>query len=213
MSISQLDNTPRCQHVRLRGKQCLAPARRGTNYCLFHEAEHRNEEKMAFPPIEDAASVAVATDQVIQALKHDIIDYRRAALLFSGLRLARINLRQLGLELGDEVEPTLANPARVGHPTQKMSKEDEYLESLPSLAEILMERLSALEEETAREEGTPAPPPYDMEEARARGLNEAEMLLERLRGLEVEEEDSPRSHGNTEERTADSSASLRSAWE
>ncbi|MGH9643408.1 MAG: hypothetical protein ACRD3Q_13415 [Terriglobales bacterium] len=184
--------------MRLRGKECLAPARRGTKYCLFHEAEHKDEEKLTFPPIEDGASVAVATDQVIKALKHDIIDYRRAALLFSGLRLARINLKQLGLELGDEIAPTLANPARVGH--SERGKEEDELDG-PSLAEILLERLSALEEETAREEGRPAPPPYDMEEARARGLNDAEMVLERLRGLEVEEEDSPRSHGDTEEGT------------
>ncbi|MGH9523642.1 MAG: hypothetical protein ACRD3E_14030 [Terriglobales bacterium] len=203
MSAEDMHEAPRCQHVRLRGKECLAPARRGTKYCLFHEAEHRDEEKLTFPPIEDGASVAVATDQVIKALKHDIIDYRRAALLFAGLRLARINLRQLGLELGDMPDPTLANPAMVGHP--KISKQEEELEKEPSLAEILLERLSALEEETAREEGMPAPEPYDIEGARARGLNDAEMLLERLRGLEVEEEDSPRSYGETEERTADSS--------
>ena len=107
MSIPQLDNTPRCQYVRLSGRQCKGPARRGNNYCLFHEAEHVNEANLTFPPVEDAATVAVATDQVLQALRDDTIDFHRAALLFSGLRIARAKLKLLGLELGDAIEDRL----------------------------------------------------------------------------------------------------------
>src|SRR5690348_16033466 len=113
MTVEDMHEAERCQHVRLRGKQCQAPARRATKYCLLHEAEHVNETKITFPPIEDAASVAVATDQAIGALKDDTIDYRRAGLLLSGLRLARINLRQLGLELGDVPDDPTA--AKAGH--------------------------------------------------------------------------------------------------
>ena len=101
MATTDMHNSPRCQHVRLSGRQCKAPARRGNNYCLFHEAEHVNEANLTFPPVEDAATVAVATDQVLQALRDDTIDFHRAALLFSGLRIARANLKLLGLELGD----------------------------------------------------------------------------------------------------------------
>jgi hypothetical protein len=110
MSIPQLDNTPRCQHVRLSGRPCHAPARRGTPYCLFHAAEHTNEANLSFPPVEDAATVQVATDQVIQALKVDTIDFHRAALLFAGLRIARANLKLLGLELGERSDNYSAVP-------------------------------------------------------------------------------------------------------
>jgi len=102
MSIEQLDNAPRCQHVRLSGRPCKAPARRGGNYCLFHEAEHDTSARLSFPPVEDAATVQVATDQILQALRDDTIEFRRAGLLFSGLRIARANLKQLGMELGEE---------------------------------------------------------------------------------------------------------------
>jgi hypothetical protein len=31
---------PRCQHTKLNGSPCAAPARRGRNYCVFHDAAH-----------------------------------------------------------------------------------------------------------------------------------------------------------------------------
>ncbi len=99
MSAEDMHEAPRCQHVRLSGRRCLAPARRGTNWCLFHEKEHEQEGKLTYPPVEDAASVAVATAQVLEALKDDTIEFRRAALMFTGLRIARANLKQLGVEL------------------------------------------------------------------------------------------------------------------
>ena len=197
MSIPQLDNTPRCQHVRLSGRQCKAPARRGTNYCLFHEAEHVNEANLTFPPVEDAATVAVATDQVLQALRDDTIDFHRAALLFSGLRIARANLKLLGLELGDVVEdrPGAAGP----------TKDPDDLPG-PSLAEILLERLSEIEAEDAAEQGVPAPTPFDIAEAKAQGKDLGQMLIERLQivedkdgavpqpGLDVTHNDEPGTH-------------------
>ena len=171
MSIPQLDNTPRCQHVRLSGRQCKAPAKRGTNYCLFHEAEHTNSIDLSFPPVEDAARVAVATAQIIDAIKCDLIDYRRAALLFAGLRIARANLKQLGLELGDEIVPA---PAK--------QEEDP-----PSLAQYLLERLNVDKAKWAREAGRPAPEPIDVKQAIASGEDLGELLLERLQDRAVPE--------------------------
>jgi hypothetical protein len=178
-----MHEAPRCQHVRLSGRQCKAPARRGTNYCLFHEAEHVNEANLTFPPVEDAATVAVATDQVLQALRDDTIDFQRAALLFSGLRIARANLKLLGLELGDEPTPSassgqaLPKAVRVGHP------DDDDLEG-PSLAEFLLGRLSEIEAEDAAEQGVPAPAPIDIKEAMASGKDLGQILIERLQIVE-----------------------------
>jgi hypothetical protein len=175
MAANDMHEAPRCQHVRLSGRQCKAPARRGNNYCLFHEAEHVNEANLTFPPVEDAATVAVATDQVLQALRDDTIDFHRAALLFSGLRIARANLKLLGLELGDVVEdrPGAAGP----------TKDPDDLPG-PSLAEILLGRLSEMEAEDAREQGRPVPAPFDIAEAKAQGKDLGQMLLGRLEIVE-----------------------------
>jgi hypothetical protein len=170
MAIEQLDNTPRCLHVRLSGRRCKAPARRGGNYCLFHEAEHPTTIDLTFPPVEDAASVAIATAQVIDAIKCDMIDFRRAALLFAGLRIARANLKQLGVELSDSIE----QPAAV--------KDDE--DDAPSFAEILLERLNVLEAEDAKKQGLPAPPPIDIKQALASGKDLGQLLLEHLEVIE-----------------------------
>ena len=176
MAIEDMHNAARCRHVRLSGRQCKAPARCATNYCVFHEAEHSNSMKISFPPIEDAASVAVATNQVIQALRDDLIDYRRAALLFAGLRIARANLKQLAVEIGD-VEP----------PNKSCEDEDDL--PGPSLAEILLQRLNEMEAESAAETRQPAPAPVDIAEAKVRGRDLAQLLLDRLGALEEPEEE------------------------
>ncbi len=158
MAIEQLDNSPRCQHVRLSGRRCKAPAKRGLNWCMFHEAEHKQEAQPKFPPVEDAAAVQVATDQVLKALCEDNIDFRRAALMFSGLRIARANLKLLNLELGEELIPA------GGGRGYKKEEEDEG----PSLAEYLLHELGDM---------TP-----EMEEAvkHMSGEEQSEFLIQRL---------------------------------
>ena len=141
--------------------------------------------KITFPPIEDASSVAVATDQVIQALRDDLIDYRRAALLFAGLRLARVNLKQLGLELGEEeaAQPTSASPKKTREEMQ-----DDKLQDQPSLAEILLQGLNDLEDEAGANEGTRPFPHIDIAGAKARGEDLSQLLLDRLKEMEIEDE-------------------------
>ena len=166
MAIEQLDNTPRCQHLRLSGRQCKAPARRGTNYCLFHEAEHVTSPNLTFPPVEDAATVQVAADQVLQALRDDTIEFPRASLMLSGLRLMRANLKRLQEELGDEIAPAPA------------AKQEE--EEVPSLLEYLLPTFEQIDAEQAAIDGRPTLPTITKEElaeARRQG-NEVELLLE-----------------------------------
>ena len=177
MAIEQLDKTPRCQHVRLSGRRCKAPARRGGNYCLFHEKEHDTSPDLTFPPVEDAASVQVAADQVLQALRDNTIEFQRASLMFSGLRLMRANLKRLGLEMNDEVEePTLAKSARVGHPGPGYKDEEEQG---PGLAEYLILQMNEIEKELAGKQGRP-PQLMDIAKAKAEGRNLSELILEQL---------------------------------
>ncbi|MGH9641311.1 MAG: hypothetical protein ACRD3Q_02680, partial [Terriglobales bacterium] len=174
MSIPQLDNTPRCRHVYLSGRACKAPARRGTPWCLFHAAEH-NEAPLPFSTLDDAAGIHAAAGQVLFDLQREIIDLRRASLMFSGLRLMRANLKQLAYELGDPLpEP------------RKLTKEerlDAELASQPSLAEVLIERLNQLEADDARAEGRPVEPVIDLEKAKSEGADLAQVLLDGLHSL------------------------------
>ena len=176
MSIAQLDNTPRCQHVRLSGQQCKAPARRGTQWCLFHAAEH-NEAPLPFSQLDDAAGIHAAVGQVLFDLQRECIDYRRAALLFSGLRLMRSNLKQLAAELGDE-------PSAPSGVQSRQDKLDAHLESMPSFAEILIERVNEFLADTARENGDPAPAPMSYEEFQSSGNELGAYLLKHLRVAE-----------------------------
>ncbi len=167
MSIPQLDNAPRCQHTHLSGKPCKAPAKRGTDYCLFHAREHTTPTRdLTFPRVEDAAGIQLAVGQLIDAIAADMIDFRRAALLFAGLRIARANLKQFGLEMGDVVEP----------PKRKQEEE----EDAPSLAEYLLQQLNDEVAEEARVKGLPAPELFDIEKAKAEGVDLTTALIDYL---------------------------------
>lgn len=178
MSIAQLDNTARCQHLRVSGRPCKAPARRGTKWCLFHAAEHNEAPLPLSSSIDDAAGIHAAVGQVLFDLQRDCIDFRRAALLFSGLRIARANLKQLGRELGDEIEPSGVRPAAVGQ-SRRDAARDAELEAMPSLAESLLPMLSEMESDAAVQTGEAPPPPIDVAAAKANG-DLAQRLLHRL---------------------------------
>ena len=178
MSEKEMHEAPRCEHVRLSGRRCKAPAKRGGNYCLFHEHEHDTSPNLTFPPVEDAASVQVAADQVLQALRDDTIEFPRASLMLSGLRLMRASLRQLAAEMGQDD----------ALPRSRQKNDEEDLPG-PSFAEILIDRLHNLEVEEAREQGLPEPPPIDL-----KGKSAGEAFLEHLQLVDPEEsppEDQP----------------------
>lgn len=169
MSIPQLDNTPRCQHVFLSGRACKAPARRGTPWCLFHAAEH-NEAPLRFSTLDDAAGIHAAAGQILFDLQRDIIDPRRASLMLSGLRIMRSNLKQLACELGE--------PLPESRKRTKQDREDEELESMPSLAEILLNSLN-------EDQDAAALPPIDVAAAKARGEDLGQILIKRLEAMET----------------------------
>ena len=59
MPVAKLDNAPRCQHTKLNGSPCAAPARRGRNYCVFHAAAHSAPD-YTLHMVEDAMSLQYA---------------------------------------------------------------------------------------------------------------------------------------------------------
>jgi len=86
----------KCQHLKLDGKRCGSPAMKGKRMCYFHEQSrklYRNRGGRApilpdFPIIEDARSIQIALNQVMQALVHQSIDHRSANGILFGLQVA-----------------------------------------------------------------------------------------------------------------------------
>ncbi|MBI2677635.1 MAG: hypothetical protein HYX28_02520 [Candidatus Koribacter versatilis] len=102
--------SPRCQHIRYNNHRCGAPARRDSNWCVFHAVDYE-----AFVPAsgvpEDAASVQIEIARVIRGLQNGAMEPRAAGLILYGLQLASQNLRRLGEEM-----PSLENDAFPDHP-------------------------------------------------------------------------------------------------
>jgi hypothetical protein len=94
MAALDMHNAPRCQHVHYSGKACKAPARRGRNYCIFHQAAHLDSGGCVLPIVEDLHSYQLAVIRIARALADDAIDARKATALLYALQLA-------GWKLGD----------------------------------------------------------------------------------------------------------------
>ena len=86
----------KCQHRKLDGRRCGSPAMKGKRMCYFHEESRKTYPNRVgpapifpdFPIIEDARSVQIALNQVIQALVHRSIDHRSAAGILLGLQMS-----------------------------------------------------------------------------------------------------------------------------
>lgn len=111
MPVNRLFNAsqaPRCQHVKVNGCRCGAPARHGRSYCCFHDSAARRNGEFVLPIIEDAASLQLALNKILQALVDKSIGQKTASILLYGLQIAFANLKQLkGERRLDEVERQL----------------------------------------------------------------------------------------------------------
>ncbi len=104
--IRQLFSSPRCQHVHYSGRPCKAPARRGRNFCVFHQAAHLDPGGCNIPVVEDLHSYQIAVIRIMQSLAADAIDSKKATALLYALQL-------LGGKLNDFVSQReeVENPA------------------------------------------------------------------------------------------------------
>jgi len=120
---------PTCRHVKLDGTPCMQPARRGKEFCRFHQIMYEPAvvpgQPLYRPPIlEDSASVQIVIMQVIRELMRQPIDKHNGGLILYGLQLASNNLSRFR-ELYPPPPP----------------EEEEEENSCPSLAQILLDRL------------------------------------------------------------------------
>ncbi len=108
MPVNRLVNasqSPRCQHLKANGARCGSPARHGRPYCCFHDSAARRNGEFVLPIIEDAASLQLALNKILQALIDKLIDQKTASILLYGLQIASANLKQLkGEQRLDDLE-------------------------------------------------------------------------------------------------------------
>ena len=138
---------PRCQHTKLNGSPCAAPARHGRNYCVFHDAAHAKQPDDALRMVEDAMSLQYALFQVMRLLTVKAVDTKRAALMLYALQIASSNLKRLH----EETRET----ANVADMASEKSLMKELLEAF-QLPETEYERMA--EEMAAAQERENAPP-------------------------------------------------------
>jgi hypothetical protein len=108
MAALDMHNSPRCQHVHYNGKPCKAPARRGRNYCIFHQAAHLDPGGCTLPIVEDQHSYQLAAIRIMRAPADDAIDPRKATTLLYGLQLAGWKLGEFSKERRDIEDPEAA---------------------------------------------------------------------------------------------------------
>ena len=147
---------PRCQHVRLNGQPCAAPALRGQALCYFH---HRAQDPATYderwlPFPEDAASLQLALARVQRLLLMDGFEFRRATALLYSLQIACMNLKNLSAERARPEVPESERPQPKPSSGEKEKKVADKNGDEPSLAELLLGKLAQ------SEDGDPdAPPP------------------------------------------------------
>src|SRR5437868_8934615 len=62
------DLAHRCQHVKMNGQSCAAPARSDSDWCIFHAGDYEGRFPIAGVP-EDAASIQVEIGRIIRQLE------------------------------------------------------------------------------------------------------------------------------------------------
>ncbi len=151
----------RCQHIRMNGRRCGAPARRRRRYCRFHEHVAlcgQHDFKVHF--IEDATSLEFALMEVMRLLDGPQPDYRTCGLKLYALQIACSNMKALRAEQV-EAERDEAQP----QPAQSVANQNDGAgageEKGESLAALLLRKLSELDTGEAPAPASPdasAPP-------------------------------------------------------
>ena len=165
----QLFSAPRCQHVHYSGRACKAPARRGRNFCVFHQAAHFDAGGCVLPIIEDLHSYQLAIIRIARALADDLIDSRKATALLYALQLAGSKLNDFVKQRGDVEDPARALYAEVSeryqarkHPFPSFISDKDLSAILKDIAlEDISQRRQAEMPEVSIE-NSPVPPDYSL---------------------------------------------------
>ena len=85
-----------CRFIKSNGLKCQSPAMRGSQFCYFHGRTRiyvprppAKDKPIQLPPLQNAASIHAALDQVLQALASGDLDSKRAKNLLYALQMAQ----------------------------------------------------------------------------------------------------------------------------
>ena len=133
-------NVRTCQHIKVNGERCGSPTLRGEEFCYFHQRLIRGvsvpKESRLHPTaiLEDPESIQAALMEVVNALIHNTIDYRRAELILKALHIAVKNCRQMDFDVPEEdivrKVPEYADPPQPPKP-ESVAAEPESAELIP----------------------------------------------------------------------------------
>ncbi len=95
-----------CQHIKMNGDRCGAPALRDRKFCRFHNCCGAVQVDVStsatvpaapffLPVLEDAASIQLAITQVCEHLLHRRLDAKKAGILLYAMQVALSNLGRL----------------------------------------------------------------------------------------------------------------------
>jgi hypothetical protein len=113
--------SPRCQHVRMNGARCGAPALTGGSLCRLHQHALRPKRpNYELPFVEDASSAQLALNQILRALQDKAWDLKTCALMLYDLQIACSNLKRLGEDM--PAEPEQPRPSLAGLLMQKLDQ-------------------------------------------------------------------------------------------
>ena len=97
--VAPANNAPRCQHIKLSGHRCGAPARRRRRFCHFHERILRpKNDSFTIQFVEDASSLQWAIMQVLRLIHSPRPDYKACGLSLYALQIASSNLKAFTAE-------------------------------------------------------------------------------------------------------------------
>jgi hypothetical protein len=101
----------RCHRIKTNGDRCGSPARRGSEYCHFHQSVSRPRAVCEVPVPEDGNAIQLGIYTMIQALLDERLDRKTANSVLYALQIAKTNLKNVDLNTTDSVDPDLEQPA------------------------------------------------------------------------------------------------------
>ncbi len=100
-----------CKHAKVNGSLCESPALREQDYCYFHTSQRQRIRRqrravrlhmpLQLPLLEDASSIQLAINDVLNALLAGQIDHKTAGLLLRGLQTAAVNIRRADFDVNE----------------------------------------------------------------------------------------------------------------
>lgn len=93
-------SAPRCQHIRMNGLRCGAPAVTGGPHCRLHQHVLKpRRPDYSLPFVEDASTAQLALNQILRALQDKAWDTKTCALMLYDLQISCSNLKRLGEDM------------------------------------------------------------------------------------------------------------------